>query len=194
MLEINATTDIEELYKKIKLKILKNFEEHQLKHSGWNFKEVKETSIHFVDHNPLNAGSYIKLPEFIAKKKAIINLKNESDDECFKWCITRAKNPVTSHPERITKLLRKQSEEFDWEGIKFPMKLEDISKFERRNPGIFINVFGFENKSIYVLKCGNSENGNDTINLLYYAGEGDNKHFSLIKSISRLVAKQTILV
>ena len=96
--EINAATDIEELYEKIKLKILKNFEEHQLKHSGWNFKRILETSIHFVNHNPLNAGSYIKLPEFLAKKKAIINMKNETDDECFKWCVTRAKNPVTTRP------------------------------------------------------------------------------------------------
>ena len=31
--------------------------------------------------------------EFLAAKKAIINLKNE-DDECFKWAITRALNPV----------------------------------------------------------------------------------------------------
>ena len=98
---------------------------------------------------------------------------------------------LLDHPERITKLLREQSEQFNWEGITFPMKLEDISKFERRNPGIFINVFGYENKSIYVLKCGSSEDGNDVINLLYYVGEGDNKHFSLIKSISRLLAKQT---
>ena len=118
-------------------------------------------------------------------------MKNENDDECFKWCITRAKNPVTTnHPERITKLLREQSEQFNWEGITFPMKLEDISKFENRNPGIFINVFGIENKKIYVLKCGSSEDGKDTINLLYY-GEGDNKHFSLIKNMSRLLAKQT---
>ena len=32
--------------------------------------------------------------QFLAAKKAIINLKNE-DDECFKWAITPAFNSVT---------------------------------------------------------------------------------------------------
>ena len=35
----------------------------------------------------------IPLPGFLAAKKAIINLKNE-DDECFKWAIIRALNPL----------------------------------------------------------------------------------------------------
>ena len=35
-----------------------------------------------------------------SKKKAIINLKYE-DDECFKWAITRALNPVEKNSERI---------------------------------------------------------------------------------------------
>ena len=42
---------------------------------------------------PLGGSTYIPLPKFLAAKKAIINLKNE-DDECFKWAITRALNPV----------------------------------------------------------------------------------------------------
>ena len=41
----------------------------------------------------LGGSSYIPLPKFLAAKKAIVNLKNE-DDECFKWAITRALNPV----------------------------------------------------------------------------------------------------
>ena len=46
--------------------------------------------------------SYIPLPKFLAAKKAIINLKNE-DDECFKWAITPALNPVEKNSERIAK-------------------------------------------------------------------------------------------
>ena len=52
--------------------------------------------------------SYIPLQKFLAAKKAIINLNNE-DDECFKWAITRALNPVKIHPERIDKKLREPS-------------------------------------------------------------------------------------
>ena len=50
---------------------------------------------------PLKGNSWIPLPEAISKKKAVINMKNE-DDECFKWCVTRALNPVEKNAERIT--------------------------------------------------------------------------------------------
>ena len=63
----------------------------QRRGSGWRF----------VEFSPLKGNSWIPLPEKIAKKKAIVNMKNE-DNECFKWCVTRALNPVKNHPERIT--------------------------------------------------------------------------------------------
>ena len=62
--------------------------------------------LHIVKYEPLGGFSYIPLPGFITAKKAMINLKNE-DDECFKWAITRALNPVENHHERIDKNLEK---------------------------------------------------------------------------------------
>ena len=49
--------------------------------------------LHTVKSVLLGGSSYIPLSKFLAAKKAIINLKNE-DDECFKWAITQALNPV----------------------------------------------------------------------------------------------------
>ena len=51
---------------------------------------------------PVGGSAYIPLPQFLAAKKVIINLKNEND-ECFKWVITRALNPVEKNSERIDK-------------------------------------------------------------------------------------------
>ncbi|CAB4006917.1 Hypothetical predicted protein, partial [Paramuricea clavata] len=76
------------------------------------------------------------------KKKAIINMKNY-DDECFKWAVTRALNPINIHPERISKELKKQSRKIDWEGIEFPTPLNNIRKFENNN-SIGVNVFGLD--------------------------------------------------
>ena len=92
----------------------------------------------------MKGSSYIPLPEYLANKKGIINMKNE-DEECFKWCVTRALNPVVRDSERITKELIKQSEELNWSGIEFPVAADAnvISKFERNN-NISINVFGYE--------------------------------------------------
>ena len=77
-------------------------------------------------------------------------MKND-DDQFFKWCISRALNPVKKNAERIDKNLRKQSENFNWSDIDFPVSLSDIKKFERRNDDIYINVFGYENGKIYPL-------------------------------------------
>jgi len=55
-------------------------------------------------------------------------------------------NPVDKHAERIDKNLRKQSEKLNWSNINFPVSLADIDKFESRNEGMCVNVFGYDNK------------------------------------------------
>ena len=65
-----------------------------------------------VKYEPLGDSSCIPLPKFLAAKKAIINLKHD-DDECLKWAIIRALNPVENHPERID---RETSKTLNWVG------------------------------------------------------------------------------
>ena len=81
--------------------VLENMAQFQRRGSNWRFVEVLKLEIHLVSFVPLKGNSWIPLPETISKKKAVINMKNE-DNECFKWCVTRALNPVEHHPERIT--------------------------------------------------------------------------------------------
>ena len=83
----------------------------------------------------------IPLPGFLSAKKAIINLKNE-DDECFKCAITRALNPLEKNSERIDIKRRETSMTLNWEGLKFPVNLSDIKKFENHNYSISLNLFG----------------------------------------------------
>ena len=83
---------------------------------------------HTVKYEPLGGSSYIPLQDFLVAKKAIINLKNE-DDECFKLSISRALNPVEKHSERIDRKLREVSKVLNCEGLKFPVNLNNISKF-----------------------------------------------------------------
>ena len=46
-------------------------------------------------------------------------MKN-TDDQCFKWAFTRAKHPAKRDGERVTKKLRRQAEEYNWDGISLP--------------------------------------------------------------------------
>ena len=118
--------------------------------SNWRFQRVLSLDIHFTDFQPLRGSTYFPLPKKIADKKAVINMKND-DDQCFKWSVVRARHPVNKNAERITKELKKQSEKFDWSGLKFPVKLNQIAIFEKNNPTISVNVFGFE-KYFYPLR------------------------------------------
>src|SRR6218665_83396 len=92
----------------------------------------------------------ISLPVELANIKAIVNMKND-DNECFKWCITRALNPTNNHDERITNELIEQSEKHDWGDIEFPVAADAsvITKFERKNVNVNINVFGYGNQIIF---------------------------------------------
>ena len=73
------------------------------------------------------------------------------DDECFKWCVATALNPVDKDQERIIKKLQIQAKNLNWNDIKFPVNLNDIDKFERRNVAISVNVFGYD-EDVYPLR------------------------------------------
>ena len=92
--EVNLeSTDSNELFSKKKETVLESLAKFQSQGSNWRFHSVLRLNLHTVKYEPLGGSSYISLPKFLATKKVIINLKNE-DDECFKWAITRAINPV----------------------------------------------------------------------------------------------------
>ena len=105
--EVNLErTDSNELFSKMKETVLESLAKFQRQRSNWRFHSVLSLDLHTVKYVPLGGSSYISLPKFLAAKKAIINLKNE-DDECLKWAITRAINPVEKNSERIDKNFEK---------------------------------------------------------------------------------------
>ena len=92
--ELNLeSTNSKEFFSKMKETVLVSLAKFQRQGSNWRFRSVLSLDLHIVKYDPLGGSSCIPLPEFIAAKKAIINHKND-DDECFKWAITRALNPV----------------------------------------------------------------------------------------------------
>ena len=73
-------------------RLIELIESLQGRGSGWIFTKVLHFDILVDVYKPLAASSYIELPKFLADKKAIINPKN-TDDECFKWCVTEVVYP-----------------------------------------------------------------------------------------------------
>ena len=146
---ITEATDISDIFDKmsaLQIESAHNFEE--IEDSEWRFDRVIDLRIHINPFQPFSGSSYIPLPPKLASKKAIINVKNENDHECFKWAITSAVFPRDKNAERLNKEMRENSEKFDWSGIEFPVSAvgtNQIDKFEKQNP-YGINVLGYENK------------------------------------------------
>ena len=105
--------------------VLANF---QRSGSNWVFQRVNQLEIHMADWKPISGSTFIPLPARIKNKVAVINPKNE-DNQCFKWCVARALNPVEKNPNRITQELKDQSKRLDWSGLKFPVDLKQIKIF-----------------------------------------------------------------
>ena len=104
-----------------------------LLNSRFVFDKVLFTNVDFHQLNFTRGSSYLPLPNWLARKKAIINPKNE-DQEYFRWALIAASRweDVNTNPERISKLKRFEKD-FDWSGIGFPFSVKDIKKFEFRN-------------------------------------------------------------
>ena len=119
-------------------------------------------------------------------KRAVINPKNENDEECFKWAViaTLHHEEIKSHPERISKLITFEDNCY-WGGLEFPLPIKRIIKFERKND-VSITVLGVEGKKIYILRKSKYESRKKVANLLLIA-DGECRHYTAIGSLSRLL-------
>ena len=145
--------------------------------------EVLYLDVNFHQLNLTRGSSYLPLPDFIAKRKAMINSQNR-DEECFKWAIIAVDKwmGIDSHPEKVSNL-SEFTDNYNWSGLEFPVSLKQIGKFEAKN-NISVNVLGLEGKDIYILR--NWGRSQRKINLLMISEDGIN-HYTAIKSLSRLL-------
>ena len=178
--------DLDEIVDEMITHMKFQIENPALLNSRFVFDEVLFTNVDFHQLNLMRGSSYLPLPSWLAKKKAIINPKNE-DKECFKWAVIAVLRweEINNNPERISKLKRFEKD-FDWSGIGFSVSINDISKFEFRNQ-ISINLLAIEGKQIYI--CRKGGNKERIINLMIIS-ENNRKHYVAIKSLSRLLSSE----
>ena len=120
-------------------------------------------------------------------KKTVINLQNK-DEECFKWAVIAALHheEIKNNIERIS-LLRAYENQYNWKGLEFPLLIKKIDKFEKSNADIAVNVLFSNKKNIYTARrSGCNVKYKKQVNLLMLV-DGENRHYTAIKSISRLL-------
>ena len=188
---VDESTDLMDFLSVSVERLIELIESLQGKGSGWVFDKVLHFDILVDVYKPLAASSYIKLPKFLADKKAIINPKN-TDDECFKWCVTEAVYPQKIKRERVTSKSKENAKLFNWEGIKFPVKKTQISLFEKNNPEYAVNVLGYSVlDGVHPIRISKHYTSDRTaINLLMISNESK-QHYVIVNNMSRLVGMQT---
>ena len=184
-----VSTDVKVLLKKIIRNIIDKIKVYQQNGSNWYFKEVIQLENHTVEYDPLKGSSYIALPDWIMRKKAIVSIRNK-DDKCFLWSILRYLHPRERNDCRLADLKQYEHEIKIPKGFVFPVKTNDITKFENANPNLpGINVFSINSrKKFYTLRLALRDPQN-SIDLFLYEEDGK-CHYSLIKNFSRLLRSQ----
>lgn len=149
--EINSTTDLRAHFQNdIIDHMVKQVDEVMVEGSGFTLSKIKQLRVQIFKYEPLRGFGYIKLPKMLKNKGAVINLKN-TGNKCFKWSILAALH----HDEVYDKNRRKVTDaisyqewinELNFDGIDFPMRLNQIEKFMQQNEHIAVNVYYFDSE------------------------------------------------
>ena len=165
-------------------KILTSAHDFHREGSDWTFDKILGYDLCIASYQPLTGNGYIELPDRLKAKRAIINVKND-DDKCFVYsAIAGIDRRTHSHPNKASNYFD-IVETLNLSGLVFPLPLSQISTFEKQN-NISVNVFGYQNE-VFPLRI-TKERGLLHVNLLLIT-EGNNSHYCLIKSLSRLLSQ-----
>ncbi|XP_074028815.1 uncharacterized protein [Leptinotarsa decemlineata] len=140
---VDQSTDLNSLFDGFRNGIIAQTTEFQERDSGWTCEKIMFLELNINKYSPLSGCSYVKLPECIERRKAVVNVRNE-DQHCFAWAITSALHPAIDRTSEVSSYPH-FSTVIDVTGMNFPVKLKDIVKFEDKND-ISVNVYGLESK------------------------------------------------
>ena len=176
MMTVYSLNDKNEIVTAIIKHMAQRIENPALRNSKFVFDRVLHMDIDFDRLNLTRGSSYVPLPDWLTKKKAIINPKN-SDMECFKWAVIAAMKweEVGNNPERVSKL-KKYEGEFDWSVLEFLVSFRDINKFERNNE-IGVKILAVEDKKTYICRKGRDYNRIVNLMLIADVENPNEKHY-----------------
>lgn len=149
---INRSTNLREHYRNNIVDYVKRqVDEVMLEGSGFTLGKIVRLTVQIFKFQPIKGSQYIELLKKLKNKRAIINLKN-TDDQCFKWAILAAlhHDEVQAKNDRKVNDVSRYAEwvdELNFDGIDFPVQLNQIEKFMKQNESIAVNVYYFESES-----------------------------------------------
>lgn len=129
-----------------------------------------------------HASDFLKCPSRMRGRKGVINIQNK-DMRSFMWAVLAALYPST-HSYR-TSTLEMHINKINMCGINYPVSIKSIDIFEKLNPDISVNVFGYE-REVYPIRMSMYKGRKKHIYLLMLCGKR-NYHYCVVSCISRLL-------
>lgn len=208
MKEIDLTTNISEYFQNDIINYLKKkVDEAMVEGSGFTLGKINKLTIQIFKYEPLRGSGFVELPKKLKQKGAIINLKN-TKEECFKWSILAALHHTEVCKKSKNKgndalSYRMWSNELNFDGIEFPVQLNQIEKFMQLNERIAVNVYYFntEKNHVYPLYLAQKSFDKQYVHLLLLTEQTEsfniethkanvNSHYCWIKNLGKLVGGQ----
>ena len=161
--------------------------------SGFVLDRITKFVVCITKFRPMHGGSsYFEAPEYIKKKKCILNIKNY-DQKCFLWSILASLYPLKQNAGEVSKY-QPLERTLNVQDLKFPLQPKQAAVFEKNNPTISVNIYslGEENGEICVEYLSREKGRKSHVNLLLLSHEvTGQRHYTCIRSMSRLVAGRT---
>ena len=128
-LEIFKSTNIDDILNNTCENLVSSIENFQQHGSGWVLDKLQKLDLRILEFNPLNATSYIQLPDELLRKKAIIDIQNK-DDKSLLWSVIAGTYliEVNFHNPQRPSPYREYEKEFNLCGISFSMALSEKSQ------------------------------------------------------------------
>jgi len=165
--------------------------------SGFVVERILKVTLNIMKYRPLVGSSFLPTPERLAKKHCIINVQNQ-DQHCFAWSVLAALYPDRNGNAHKVSAYRKYFDNgsLNLHGLQFPLKVENVKKFENQNPSISVNVLYYDQDDVtsefVVAHMSAHRDRPKHVNLLLLDDSDSGKqHYVLISSMSRLVASRT---
>ena len=195
--------NVEDLYNEQVKHIEKNWIENFTNQEGTGAAVNKciKLYLNIAKYEPLKGSSYMPLPNKIANKKAVINVKND-DNRCIEWALKSALYPAKNN---VSNKYTYTKYDLNLEGIvDFPTPVSQISKVEKHFD-LAINVYGYtvskklEKLNIFPYHISEKPKEKERINLLLISEDVNDKnekiietksHYCWIKNLNRLLFDQ----
>ncbi|GFU49025.1 uncharacterized protein TNCV_2333171 [Trichonephila clavipes] len=130
-------TNLARLYDDMSEKIVKESEDFEGRDSGWTLDEILRLEVRTNRYSPFRgSSSFIEVPKQIAETKAIINVINKKDSQCFMWSILAALYPNTSNPNKTSSYVPHLNK-LNFDGISFPTPLNERKMYLLLRKGVF---------------------------------------------------------